>query len=160
MKIAVCPGSFDPITKGHLDIIERASKLFDKIIVVVLSNPTKTTLFTLEERKMLAGKVLDKYPTIEVDSFDGLQADYVKKRGACAVVRGLRAITDFEYEFQMALINKRMNPEYETMFLTTSAEYLYLSSSVIKQIASFNGDISDFVPPEIHADIMEKLGRK
>ena len=160
MKIAVCPGSFDPITKGHLDIIERASTLFDKIIVVVLSNPTKTTLFTVEERTELVKKVLEQHPNIEVDSFDGLLADYVKKRGACAVVRGLRAVTDFEYEFQMALINKRMNPEFETMFLTTSAEYLYLSSSVIKQIASFNGDVSDFIPAEIREDIMRKLGRK
>lgn len=159
MRIAVCPGSFDPITNGHLDIIGRAARLFDRVIVVVLSNPKKATLFSTEERVSLVQKALEGWEYIEVDSYVGLTADYVRQRGACVVVRGLRALSDFEYEFQMALTNKQINPDFETLFLTTSAENMYLSSSMVKQIAQFNGDISGFVPPQIAEDILRKLGQ-
>lgn len=157
MRIAICPGSFDPITKGHVDIIERAEKLFDRIVVVVMSNSAKTTMFSAAERVELVKKSVGGNKNIEIDSFEGLLANYVTAKGACAVVRGLRAVSDFEYEFQMALTNKQINPNYETLFLTTSAQYLYLSSSIVKQIASFNGDISDFVPSEVRDDILKKF---
>lgn len=160
MRIAICPGSFDPVTKGHLDIIGRAAKLFDKIIVVVLFNPTKQTSFSLEERVALLRRAIGDRTNIEVDSYDGLLADYVKMKGASTIVKGLRAISDFEYEFQMALTNKQMNPDFETVFLTTSAQYLYFSSSVVKQIAQFNGDISEFIPDVIKEDVMKRLSRE
>lgn len=160
MRIAVCPGSFDPVTNGHLDIIGRAARLFDRVIVVVLSNPKKATLFSTEERVALVQKALEGWNNIEVDRYVGLTADYVRQKGACAVVRGLRALSDFEYEFQMALTNKQINPDFETLFLTTGAEYLYLSSSMVKQIAQFGGDISGFVPSQIAADILRKLGQE
>lgn len=159
MNIAICPGSFDPVTNGHLDIIRRACALFDKVIVVVMVNASKKTLFSLEERTDLLKRATADMENVEVDSFDGLLADYAKLRGAAAVVRGLRAVSDFEYEFQMALTNRKLNPDTETVFLTTKAENLYLSSSLIKQIAGFGGDISDFVPACIMPDILEKLRR-
>ena len=149
MRIAVCPGSFDPVTLGHLDIILRASKLFDKVIILVSVNPGKTASFTSEERVEMIRAVTSDIPNVETDVFDGLLADYVKKTGAIAIVKGLRAVSDFEYEFQMALTNKKLYPDAETVFLTTKAENMYLSSSVVKQIASFGGDISHFVPPQI-----------
>ena len=158
-SIAICPGSFDPVTKGHLDIITRSSKMFDKVIVVVMSNAKKinSTSFTVDERiEMLRRSVAD-LPNVEVDHSEGLLADYAAKKNASAIVKGLRAVTDFEYEFQMALANKKMNPEVETVFLTTSAENMYLSSSMVKQIASMGGDISDFVPEVIHQDIISRL---
>lgn len=155
MKIAVCPGSFDPITMGHLDIITRASALFDRVIVLISVNVAKKTAFTLEERKALAAKAVAHLPNAEVDSFDGLLVEYVRSRQASVIVRGLRAMSDFEYEFQMALANKRLNPDAETMFLTTAAENMYLSSSLVKQIAGFGGSITGLVPaciqPEIEA---------
>lgn len=157
MRIAVCPGSFDPVTKGHLDIISRAANQFDKIIVVVLKNYQKKPYFTLEERLDFVTRVTSSLPNVEVDSFDGLLADYVRQKGAVAIIKGLRAVSDFEYEFQMALVNKQLNPEMETMFLTTNAEYLYLSSSLVKQIAEFGGDISEFIPAEIRDDILKGL---
>ena len=159
MKIAIYPGSFDPLTNGHLDIITRSSKLFDKVIVVVMVNASKKTLFSLEERKELLCRVTADMDNVEVDSYDGLLAEYAKQRGATAVVKGLRAVSDFEYEFQMALTNRKLNPDTETVFLTTKAENLYLSSSLIKQVAGFGGDISDFVPACILPDILEKLRR-
>ena len=152
MAIAVCPGSFDPVTNGHLDIIHRASKLFDKVIVLVIVNPDKTPVFTREER-------VDMMPNVEVDSYCGLLADYVKKVGAAVIVKGLRAVTDFEYEFQMALTNKKLAPFAETMFLTTSASNMYLSSSVVRQVGSFGGDISPFVPEQIKQQIAQRLKR-
>ena len=157
MRIAVCPGSFDPVTLGHLDIILRASKLFDKVIILVSVNPGKTASFTSEERVEMLRAVTSDIPNVETDVFDGLLADYVKKTGAIAIVKGLRAVSDFEYEFQMALTNKKLYPDAETVFLTTKAENMYLSSSVVKQIASFGGDISHFVPPQILGVIKKRL---
>ena len=157
MKTAICPGSFDPVTLGHMDIIRRASKIFDKVIVAVMVNPAKKTAFTLDERVSLLKKATAEMDSVEVVGFDGFLADLARKRGACAIVKGLRAVSDFEYEFQMALINQKLNSELETMFLTTQAQNLYLSSSMIKDIASFGGDISSFVPACILGDIQQRL---
>lgn len=156
--VAICPGSFDPITIGHLDIISRSAKMFGKVIVVVMSNVHKTSgSFSIEERVEMIRKSVEGLPNVEVDHYEGLLADYAAKKKASAIVKGLRAVTDFEYEFQMALTNKKLNPDVETVFLTTSAENMYLSSSMVKQIASMGGDISDFVPPAIHKDIIKRL---
>jgi len=157
MKIAVCPGSFDPVTKGHIDIIERAANEFDKLIVVVLINPNKTPLFSVEERVELLKKSTSHISNVEVDSYSGLLAVYAKEHGVSAIVKGLRAVTDFEYEFQQALTNKKINPDVETMFLITSSDYMYLSSSMVKQVAEFGGDISDFVPEPALPDIKARL---
>lgn len=156
-RIAVVPGSFDPITKGHMDIIRRAQTLFDRVIVLVVVNAQKNPCFSLEERVELIKASVQGIPGVEVDSYDGLLVDYVKQVGAGAIVKGLRAVSDFEYEFQMALANKILYDEAETVFLTTSAENMYLSSSVVKQIAAFGGDISHFVPECILHDITERL---
>ncbi len=159
-RIAVCPGSFDPVTLGHLDIMTRASELFDRVIVLVGANYDKKPSFSAEERMELIRAVTKNIPNIEVETHDGLLADYVRDCGACAIVKGLRAMTDFEYEFQMALINKKLWPEAETVFLVTRSENMYLSSSMVKQVASFGGDISGFVPPEIADRITERLRRR
>ena len=158
-KIAVCPGSFDPITVGHLDIIIRASRLFDSVIVTVMSNDSKKCIFSVDERvKMINDVIVDcGLSNVSVDSSDNLLADYMKEKSATAIVKGLRAVSDFEYEFQMALTNKKLNPDIETLFLTTSVENMYLSSSMVKQIASMGGDISSFVPIAIHDDILKRL---
>jgi len=156
MRIAVCPGSFDPVTIGHLDIITRACKIFDKVIVAVPVNPDKRSSFTVEERMELIRKVTEGL-NVEVDSVTGLLADYCKEKNVTSIVKGLRALSDFEYEFQMALTNKKLNPELETMFLATSAENMFLSSSMVKQIAGFGGDISPFVPAVILDEIKERL---
>lgn len=157
-RIAVCPGSFDPLTMGHLDIITRASGLFDEVIVLVSVNMMKADFsFSLEERKSMILSVTKHLSNIRVESFDGLLADYVKQVGAIAIVKGLRAVSDFEYEFQMALANKKLYDGAETVFLTTAAENMYLSSSVVKQIANFGGDISHFVPEQILYDIKKRL---
>ncbi len=156
-KTAICPGSFDPITFGHIDIITRASAMFDKIIVVVMKNMNKTGSFTPEERKDFILKSVGHLKNVEVDVYGGLLADYARQKDACAIIKGLRAMSDFEYEFQMALTNKKLNPQVETIFLTTSAENMYLSSSMVKQIASMGGDISEFVPREILGEIKERL---
>ena len=157
MKIAIVPGSFDPVTLGHRDIIQRASKLFDKVIVLVSVNAMKNPSFTAVERVKMIEKVTADLDNVVIDINDGLLADYVKKVGACAIIKGLRAVSDFEYEFQMALANKILYDGAETVFLTTSAENMYLSSSVVKQIASFGGDISNFVPEAIHDKIVDRL---
>lgn len=159
-RIAVCPGSFDPVTLGHRDIIQRASKLFDKVIVLVSVNAMKNPSFTAVERVKLIEKVTADLDNVVIDINDGLLADYVKKVGACAIIKGLRAVSDFEYEFQMALANKILYDGAETVFLTTSAENMYLSSSVVKQIASFGGDITHFVPECILEDIKARLWKK
>jgi pantetheine-phosphate adenylyltransferase len=157
MSVAICSGSFDPITVGHIDIITRSSRLFDEIVVLVLTNPLKMPVFSLDERLGLIRKSIAGLSNVSVDFHEGLLLDYAKKIGASVVVRGLRAVTDFEYEFQMALINKRLYPELETVYLNTSAENMYLSSSIVKQIAMFRGDISQFVPKEILKDVELKL---
>ncbi len=153
----ICPGSFDPVTLGHIDIIKRASKMFDKVIVAVLVNMSKTPSFTIDERIAFLKKVVGDIENVEIVGFSGLLADYAKERGAKAVVKGLRAMSDFEYEFQMALTNKKLNPELDTVFLTSDSQYMYLSSSMVKQVASLGGDISFFVPAEIHAQVYERL---
>ncbi len=157
---AVCPGSFDPVTVGHLDIIRRASLMFNKVIVVVMSNTSKQPLFTAEERMQLLKQATADIPNVTVDAYSGLLADYTRQKGAGAIVKGLRAMSDFEYEFQMALTNKKLNPDTETVFLTTTAENMYLSSSMVKQIASMGGDVSDFIPECIHDVIVKRLLRK
>lgn len=157
MRISVCPGSFDPITNGHLDIIVRASKIFDKVIVAVSVNLNKNNTFSIEERVDLIRRCTSHLPNVEVTQVDGLLATYVNDVNACAIVKGLRAVSDFEYEFQMSLANKKLNPNAETLFFTTSAENLYLSSSLVKQLASFGGDISEFVPAQILDRIEERL---
>jgi len=156
-RIAVCPGSFDPITMGHLDIIKRASSLFDKVVVLVVINPTKKPSFSPEERVQMIKEAVDGMLNVEVDLYCGLLIDYVRNIGAVAIVKGLRAMSDFEYEFQMALTNKKMLPYAETVFLTTNANNMYLSSSLVKQVAMFGGDISDFVPRCLHSRIKERL---
>lgn len=156
-SIAIYPGSFDPVTLGHLDIIHRAAAMFDKVIVVVATNVNKKCSFTPEERRDMILKSVAELPNVEVDFFGGLIADYAREHSARAIIKGLRAMSDFEYEFQMALTNKKLNPDVETLFLTTSAQYMYFSSSMVKQIASMHGDISDFVPAAIHDDIIRRL---
>lgn len=162
MRIAVCPGSFDPVTYGHLDIINRAARLFDKVIVLVSYNPSKknTASFSLAERVEMINTVTRHLSNVVVDCHDGLLADYLQTTGACAIVKGLRAVSDFEYEFQMALANKKLYSDAETVFLTTSSENMYLSSSVVKEIASLGGDISAFVPSEILESIIKRLSKK
>ena len=160
MNLAICPGSFDPITRGHVDIIMRASKIFDKVIVLVLTNPNKNHTFSIEDRKKLIEKVIGNAENVVVDSYSGLLADYAKDVGATAIVKGLRAMSDFEYEFQMALTNKKLNPSLETVFLTSSAENMYLSSSMVRQVALFGGDISMFVPDEILGDVQNVLNNQ
>jgi len=157
MRIAVCPGSFDPVTKGHLDIITRAARLFDQVIVVVLQNTAKHSTFTVEERVHFIEESTAGVENVTVDSYDGLLMDYCKMKNAVAVVKGLRAVTDFEYEFQMSLINKQLNPDIETVFINTAQEYMYLSSSVVREVASFGGDVSQFVPDPIGEEIAKRL---
>ncbi len=161
MRIAVCPGSFDPVTLGHLDIISRASRIFDRIIVAVPVNPSKTASFSVEERMELLHRVCEEehLENVEIDKVTGLLADYAREKGAMTIIKGLRAMSDFEYEFQQALTNKKLNPELETMFLATSAENMFLSSSMVKQVAGFGGDISHFVPQCILQTIRERLCR-
>ena len=159
MRLAICPGSFDPVTNGHLDVIQRAARLFDKVVVLVAVNAGKHGVFSHEERCDMLRRATAHLPNVEVDSYEGLLADYARERHAAAIVKGLRAMSDFEYEFQMALANKKLNPQVETLFLTTSAEHMYLSSSMVRQIASMGGDISDFVPSIIHDDIVERLAK-
>ncbi|WP_191380050.1 pantetheine-phosphate adenylyltransferase [uncultured Flavonifractor sp.] len=163
MKTAIYPGSFDPITLGHLNIIKRAAVCFDKLIVCVMVNSEKVNrgLFTEAERVELIRRVVAKLPNVEVDSSSTLIAEYARQKKACTLVKGLRAVSDYENELQMALINRKLNPRLETMFLPSSAKYTYVSSSMVKEMASYGADLSDFVPREIIADIQEKMnGRR
>ena len=160
MKIAVYPGSFDPVTLGHLDIIERTAKMFDKVIVGVLRNRTKSPLFSAEERVELLKEVTAHLENVEIQSFEGLLIEFVRQNGAAVVVRGLRAITDFEYELQMAQTNRVIAPEIDTLFLTTNLKYSYLSSSIVKEIAGYQGDISSFLHPAVARRVREKLSGK
>lgn len=158
MNIAVYPGSFDPCTNGHLDIIKRASKIFDKVIVAVLSNSEKTSLFSAEERVEFIKKAARDVPNIEIISFSGLLVDFLKSCGAQIVIRGLRAVSDFEYEFQMALTNRKLCTEFETLFIPTSAEYMFLSSSIVKEIASYGGDLTGLVHPDLIPALKARFG--
>ncbi|MBR6653195.1 MAG: pantetheine-phosphate adenylyltransferase [Oscillospiraceae bacterium] len=160
MKIAVYPGSFDPITLGHLNLIKRASKVFDKLIVCVMVNSVKKPLFTNEERVEQIKKVTERFDNVEVDSWDGLVAEYAREKGAVAVVRGLRALSDYEKECQMAIINKKINPELETFFLAASEKYMYLSSSAVKEMAAFGADLAEFAPRELIDAIEERVASK
>ena len=157
MKTGIYAGSFDPITLGHLDIIKRAARITQKLIIAVLNNNAKKPAFSVEERVQLIRKVTKDIPGVEVMSFSGLTVDFAKEQNANVLVRGLRAVTDFEYELQIAQLNHKLNPDIDTIFLTTSVEYSYLSSSIVKEIASYGGDISQFVPPEVVRDVYDKL---
>ena len=160
-KTVVCPGSFDPLTIGHLDIITRSAKLFDKVIVVVMRNPNKDVgSFTTEERVEFIKRCTKNLPNVSVDSYAGLLADYVREKGASAVVKGLRAISDYDDEFRQALTNQKLNSEMETIFMVSNAEHMFLSSSVVKQVCRLGGDISTFVPSEICDDIIKRLSHK
>ena len=157
MKTAIYPGSFDPVTYGHLDIIERSSKLFDRLVVGVLVNVQKVPMFSLEERVEMIKKETSHLPNVEVKGFSGLTVDFVRENGAGFMVRGLRAVTDFEYELQLSHTNRELAPDVDTVFLTTGLKYGYISSSVTKEIALFGGDITKFVPPAVEERIKEKL---
>ena len=157
--IAVYPGTFDPITNGHLSIVNRALKIFDKLVLAILNNPQKTPLFTLDERKTMIREALrEKADRIEIDSFEGLLVDYVVKKKSNVIVRGLRALSDFEYEFQMALMNRKLNREVQSVFLMTDYKWFYISSTIIKEAASFGGDISGLVPEIACRRLKEKFG--
>lgn len=157
MKRAVYPGSFDPITNGHLDIISRASRVFDEVVVGVLVNPDKKGLFDIDERVSLIDKCVSNFQNVKVQSFSGLLINFMKTVDAGVIVKGLRAVSDFEYEFQMALMNNKLNPKIETVFMMTNAKYSYLSSSSVKQVAMFGGCIKGLVPDEIVSDIINKV---
>jgi pantetheine-phosphate adenylyltransferase len=156
MKIAIYPGTFDPVTNGHLDILERALKLFDKVIITIARNTVKNPLFTEEERLALLRQATKKFHNVEVDSFDGLLVEYVQKKNAISVVRGLRAMTDFEYELQMALMNRKLDEKMETVFLMPNEKYTYLSSNFVREIARLGGDVSKFVPPVVLKALRQK----
>ncbi|MBO4399087.1 MAG: pantetheine-phosphate adenylyltransferase [Lachnospiraceae bacterium] len=157
MKVGIYAGSFDPVTLGHLDVIERASRIVDRLVIGVLNNTSKTPSFTAEERVEFIQRVTKDIPNVEVKTFDGLTVDFAKQEKARILVRGLRAVTDFEYELQIAQLNHKLDPKIDTIFLTTSVEYSYLSSSIVKEIAHFGGDISKLVPKEVKQDIIDKL---
>ena len=158
MKIAVYPGSFDPVTLGHLNIIKRAAAMFDELIVCVSVNSSKSAgLFTPEERVELIRRVVAKLPNVEVEQSSGLLSDYARQKKACAVVKGLRAVSDFEQEVQMAVINRKLNPGLETMFLASSEKYTYLSSTVVKEMARYGANLEEFIPREIVADVNQRM---
>ena len=157
-KIAIYPGSFDPVTNGHIDIAERGLKLFDKIIVAILHNPVKDLLFAVEERVEMLESSFKDYPDITVETFDGLLVDYAASRKAIAILRGMRAVSDFEYEFQLALMNRRLRREIQTVFLMTGLRWIFTSSSIIKEAARFGGDITGMVPPVVNKKLKEKFG--
>ena len=157
MKVAVYPGTFDPITNGHLDLIDRAANLFDRVVVAVANNPAKEPLFTVGERIEMIRQAAGGFDNVQVDRFEGLLVEYAKSRDACAIVRGLRAITDFEYEFQMALMNRKLADDIVTVFLMPGDKYTYLNSSIVKEVARFGGDVRCFVPDFVLEKLKEKF---
>ena len=157
MKIAIYPGSFDPITSGHLNIIQRASKIFDRLIVCVMVNSSKRPMFSRDERVELIRRVVEDLGNVEVDSSDELLAEYARRKGSCVIIKGLRAGSDFENEFQMALINHKINPTLDTMFLTSESQYMYLSSSAVKELGRYNVDLADFLPDKIIPDFKQRI---
>lgn len=160
MKIAIYPGSFDPVTSGHLNIIRRAAGIFDRLIVCVMVNSGKNPMFTLQERVDLIQRITRDIPNVEVDSSDELLANYARRKGICVIVKGLRATSDFENEFQMALINHNINPDLDTMFLTAEHQYMYMSSSTVKELGNYDVDLSEFLPEEIIPDFQRKIKEK
>lgn len=156
-RIALCPGSFDPVTNGHLDIIKRGAKVFDQVIVAVLHNSSKAPLFTVEERVALLEESTKDLPNVSIDFFEGLLINYAKKRKVHAVLRGLRAISDFEYELQIASINKTMDDDIETCFMMTNSQYSFLSSSIVKEIAKYDADVTELVPPVVNQALKQKF---
>ena len=161
MRTAIYPGSFDPLTCGHIDIIERSARLFDRLIVAILTNPAKTPMFTAPERRDMIQEISSpRFPNVEVDIFNGLLVDYAKRKSAQAIVRGIRAVTDYEYEFQMALMNRRLEPQIETVFMMPAENYSYLSSSIVKEIAELGGSISGLVPEVVETRLRERLKKK
>lgn len=159
-KIAIYPGSFDPVTNGHIDLLKRGLKLFDKVVVAILHNPNKRFLFSVEERMDLLNQSLDGYKNVEVDTFEGLLVDYAAEKGANAILRGMRATSDFDYEFQLALMNRRLNRDIQTVFLMTGLSWIFTSSSIIKEAAHFGGDIKGMVPPVVFKKLKEKFNNK
>lgn len=157
MKVAIYPGSFDPITSGHLNIIRRAANIFDELIVCVMVNAGKNPMFTLDERVELIQRVTAGIPNLTVKSSNNLLAEFAREEGSCVIIKGLRAISDFENEFQMALVNRKINPDLDTMFLTADSEYMYMSSSMVKELGSYGADLADFLPEEIIPDFQSKL---
>lgn len=157
MKVAIYPGSFDPVTLGHLNIIERAAQIFDELIVCVMVNSEKHPMFSAEERKALIERVTEHLPNVSVETYSGLLADYAREKGSCVIVKGLRAITDFEAEFQMAIINRKLFPGLDTMFLTAENRYMYLSSSAVKEIGRYQADPKDFLPAQIIPDFQKRI---
>ena len=160
MKTAIYPGSFDPVTSGHLNIIRRAANIFDKLIVCVMVNAGKNPMFTQDERVELIRRVTGDLSNVEVDGSNELLAEYARRRGSCVVVKGLRAGSDFETEFQMALVNRKINPDLDTMFLTADSQYMYLSSSMVKELGTYGVDLADFLPGEIIQDFQERIERR
>jgi pantetheine-phosphate adenylyltransferase len=158
MSIAIYPGTFDPVTNGHLDIAQRASQIFDRIIIAVSNNPHKSSLFTMEERKHLVEKTVKKLKNVEVDVFTGLLVEYARKRGVSALIRGLRAVSDFEYEFQMALMNRKLMPQLETVYMMPSEEYTYINSTIVKEVARLGGNVKCFLPSVVAEEILKKIG--
>ena len=159
-RTVIYPGSFDPVTLGHLQVIRRAAKMFDKVIVAVLINSSKTPTFSVDERMDLLRQVTADLENVEIAGFDGLLAEYARERGVNAIVKGLRAVSDFEYEFQMAIANKKLNPDLETIFITADSDLMYLSSSMVREIGSMGGNISNFVPECVHDRIVGRLRDK
>jgi pantetheine-phosphate adenylyltransferase len=157
MRTAVYPGTFDPITNGHQDLVKRAGRLFDRVVVAVARQTVKDTVFGLAQREALAKSILSDLPNVEVVSFDGLLMDFAQAQGAQVVLRGLRAVSDFEYEFQLAGMNRRLAPEIETMFLTPAEQYTYISSSLVREIARLGGDVSEFVHPDVQRALQDKF---
>jgi len=160
LKIAIYPGTFDPITNGHIDIIKRSVLLFDKIIVAVTTNPAKSPLFTINERIEMIESSIKTIENVEVESFDDLLVDYALRKQATAIIRGLRATSDFEFEFQMAMVNRKLANKLVTVFLMPNERYTYVNSTIVKEVASFHGDVSCFVPPEINQKLMEKFAKR
>jgi pantetheine-phosphate adenylyltransferase len=157
-RLAIYPGSFDPLTNGHLDIVERGLSLFDEVIVAILINPKKQSLFSIEERIDLLNEIFINHPNVHADSFNGLLVDYARQKQATAILRGMRAVSDFEHEFQMAIMNRRMNRKIQTIFLMTGFRWIFTSSSIIKEVAQFGGDVSDLVPDPVNKRLREKYG--
>ncbi len=159
-KIGVYPGTFDPVTYGHIDIIKRSLKVFDKVIVAVAPNPQKAPLFDVNERVFMIQEATREFKNLQIEQFEGLLVEFVKRQGGTAVIRGLRAVSDFEYELQIALMNRKLDSEVETVFMMPSQEYTYLTSSIVKAVASYGGEVKDFVPEIVLKKLKEKLGKK